>query len=302
MKVAVAGAGDIAKYLVEALRNQDYDVVILTRGPKPFFKNLEQRTADYSLESIRPHLADCDALISSITGYATDFVRIHLDMLEACRTSPRCKRYLPSVWAGNYEEVPDQPLYVGDDLSVILDKLRDQDAVKWTFFCQGWMSDYLLPASQRHFADYGDQWVQNYEKQEFTLYGNGSQKVDFTSAKDATQAVAVLLNHDPSTWENFTCVSGQQMTWLELSELVKLRFPEYKVVKKSLAKSIKQLVARESDASVAVAAYEVMGHSEALSFSPSKIAEHRERYFNGLKFRTLAELLDEAAAQPTSIA
>ncbi|KAI8170746.1 hypothetical protein K4K49_004698 [Colletotrichum sp. SAR 10_70] len=302
MKVAVAGAGDIAKYLVEALRNQDYDVVILTRSPKPFFKKLEQRTTDYSLESIRPHLADCDALISSITGYATDFVRIHLDMLEACRTSPRCKRYLPSVWAGNYEEVPDQPLYVGDDLSVILNKLRDQDAVKWTFFCQGWMSDYLLPASQRHFANYGDRWVQNYEKKEFTLYGHGSQKVDFTSAKDATRALAVLLNHDPSTWENFTCVSGQQMTWLELAELVKSRFSEYTVVKKSLAQSIKQLVAKESDASIAVAVYEIMGHSEALAFSPAKIAEHRKKYFNGLRFRTVAELLDDAAAHPANIA
>ncbi|KAF4835780.1 Oxidoreductase swnR [Colletotrichum tropicale] len=302
MKVAVAGAGDIAKYLVEALRNQGYDVVILTRSPKPFFEQLEQRTTDYSLESILPHLADCDALISSITGYATNFVHIHLDMLEACRTSPRCKIYLPSVWAGNDEEVPDQPRYVGDDLSIILDKLRGQDEVKWTFFCQGWMSDYLLPTSQRHFADYGDRWVQNYEKKEFTLYGNGSQKVDFTSAKDATRAVAVLLNHDPSTWENSTCVSGQQMTWLELSQLVNFRFPEYKVVKKSLAQSVKQLVAKESDASVAVAIYEIMGHSEALAFSPSKIAEHRERYFKGLKFRTVAELLDEAAAQPTSIA
>ncbi|KAF0315780.1 f420-dependent nadp reductase [Colletotrichum asianum] len=267
MKVAVAGAGDIAKYLVEALRNQDYDVVILTRSPKPFFKKLEQRTTDYSLESIRPHLADCDALISSITGYATDF-----------------------------------PLYVGDDLSVILDELRDQDAVKWTFFCQGWMSDYLLPASQRHFADYGDRWVQNYEKQEFTLYGNGSQKVDFTSAKDATRAVAVLLNHDPSTWENFTCVSGQQMTWLELAELVKSRFSGYTVVKKSLAQTIKQLVAKKSDASVAVAVYEIMGHSEALAFSPAKIAEHRKKYFKGLRFRTVAELLDDAAAHPANIA
>ncbi|KAF3799990.1 Oxidoreductase swnR [Colletotrichum gloeosporioides] len=302
MKVAVAGAGDIAKYLVEALRNQDHDVVILTRSPKPFFESLEQRMTDYSLQSIRQHLADCDALISSITGYATDFVRIHLDMLEACRTSPRCKSFLPSVWAGNYEEVPDQPIYVGDDLSVILNKLRAQDEVKWTFFCQGWMSDYLLPTSQRHFADYGDRWVQNYEKKEFTLYGNGSQKVDFTSARDATRAVAVLMNHDPSTWENFTCVSGQQMTWLELSELVKIRFPEYNVVKKSLAQSIKQLVAKESDASVAVAVYEIMGHSEALAFSPTKIAEHRKKYFRGLKFRTVEELLDEAASHPTSIA
>ncbi|KAK2770061.1 f420-dependent nadp reductase [Colletotrichum kahawae] len=280
MKVAVAGAGDIAKYLVEALRDQDYDVVILTRSPKPFFEKFEQRITEYSLKSIQQHLADCDALISSITGYATDFV----------------------LWAGNYEEVPDQTLYVGDDLRVILRKLRAQDEVKWTFFCQGWMSDYLLPASQRHFADYGDRWVPNYEKKEFTLYGNGSQKVDFTSAKDATRAAAVLLGQASSTWENFTCVSGQQMTWLELSELVKVRFPEYTAVRKSLAQSIKQLAAKESDASVSVAVYEIMGHSEALAFSPSKITEHREKYFKGLKFRTVAELLDEAAAHPASIA
>ncbi|KAH0433366.1 f420-dependent nadp reductase [Colletotrichum camelliae] len=301
MKVAVAGAGDIAKYLVEALRDQDYDVIVLTRSPKPFFERFEQRITEYSLKRIQQHLADCDALISSITGYATDFVRIHLDILEACRTSPRCKRYLPSVWAGNYEEVPDQTLYVGDDLRVILRKLRAQDEVKWTFFCQGWMSDCLLPALQRHFTDYGDRWVQTYKNKEFTLYGNGSQKVDFTSAKDATRAVAVLLGQDSSTWENFTCVSGQQMTWLELSELVKVSFPEYTIVKKSLSQSIKQLVAKESDASVAVAVYEIMGHSEAFAFSSTKIAEHREKYFKGLKFRPVIELLDEAAAHSTSI-
>lgn len=301
MKVAVAGAGDIAKYLIEALEEQGYDVVIVTRSRKPYFERFEQRITDLSLSSFKQHISDCDVLISSITSYANDFKGIHLTMLEACRASERCKRFLPSVWAGNYEDVPDQPLYLGDDLGIILDHLRAQNEVKWTYFCQGWMSDYLLPASQRHFADYGQRWVQDYEAKVFTLYGNGSQKVDFTAAKDAARAVATLLSHDASTWEDFTCVSGQQMTWLELSQLVTARFPEYRVIRKSLAASIKQFVARDSKASVEAAVYEIMGHSEALAFSPQKIASHREKFFKTLKFRTVDELLDEAAARPASI-
>ena len=91
------------------------------------------------------------------------------------------------------------------------------------------------------------------------------------------------------------------MTWLELSQLVTARFPEYRVIRKSLAASIKQFVARDSKASVEAAIYEIMGHSEALAFSPQKIASHQEKFFKNLKFRTVDELLDEAAARPASV-
>ncbi|KAL2675737.1 hypothetical protein Neosp_011928 [[Neocosmospora] mangrovei] len=298
MKVAIAGLGDVSKYLLEELPKEGHSVVALTRSLKPQITTVEQRVTDYSVSDLKKHLADCDAVVSAITIHAPEFASIHLAILQACKESPKCKRFLPSAWAGNYEEVNDQPLYAGEDLLPILEALRAQKDVYWTFFCQGWMVDYILPSNQRHLADFGERWVQNYEAKVFTLYGNGAQKVDFTSARDTTHAVGVLLNHDPSTWEEFTCVSGQQMTWRELWEFVKSREPEYRLQKKSLAQSIKQFIAKRSKAEVAASMYEVMGHSDALAFPDGKVERHREKFFKGMKFRTPAELYDEAVANP----
>ncbi|KAF7536525.1 hypothetical protein G7Z17_g13033 [Cylindrodendrum hubeiense] len=297
MKVALAGLGDVSKYLMEELPKEGHEVIALTRSLKPHV-TLEQRVTDYSVADLKRQLVDCDAVVSAITIHAPEFASIHLALLEACNESPGCKRFLPSVWAGNYKEVSDQPLYAGEDLLPILDALRGQKEVNWTFFCQGWMVDYILPSNQRYLADFGERWVQNYQTKVFTLYGNGSQKVDFTSARDTAHAVAILLNNDPGTWEEFTCISGQQMTWRELWEFIKAREPEYTVQKKSLAESIKKFIAKESNQKVAAAMYEVMGHSEALAFPEGKVEQHRKKYFKRMKFRTPAELYDEAAAKP----
>lgn len=81
-------------------------------------------------------------------------------------------------------------------------------------------------------------------------------------------------------------------------EFIQSRKPRYTFHKKSLAQSIKQFIAKESNEKVAAAMYEVMGHSEALPFSEGKVEQHREKYFKGIKFRTTAELYDEAAANP----
>jgi len=298
MKVAIAGLGDVSKYLLEELPKAGHGIIVLTRSLKPHVTAVEQRVTDYSVLDLKRHIVDCDAIVSAITIHAPEFVSIHLALLQACQESPRCKRFLPSVWAGNYEQVQDQPLYAGEDLLPILEACRGQEAVGWTFFCQGWMVDYILPSNQRHLTDFGERWVQDYKTKTFTLYGNGSQKVDFTSARDATRAVGILLNHDLSTWEEFTCVSGQQMTWLELYDIIKSREPEYTVQKKSLAQSIKQFIDKESHDKIAAAMYEVMGHSEALAFPEGKVELHREKFFKGMKFRTPEELYDEAAANP----
>lgn len=298
MKVAIAGLGDVSKYLLEELPKEGHEVVVLTRSQKPHIKAVEQRVTDYSVSDLKQHLTDCDAVVSAITIHAPEFASIHLAILDACKQSARCKRFLPSSWAGNYEEVNDQPLFAGEDLLPILDALRAQKEVSWTFFCQGWMVDYILPTKSRHLADFGERWVQNYETKVYTLYGNGSQKVDFTSARDTTHAVGVLLKHDRSTWEEFTCVSGQRMTWRELYDFIKSREPEYTLQKKSLAQSIKQFMAKESKDKVAASMYEVMGHSEALAFPDGKVERHREKYFKNMKFRTPAELYDEALRNP----
>lgn len=298
MKVAVSGIGGVAKYLLDELPKQGHEVVAVTRSRKPYLGPVEQRLTDYSVEDLKRHINDCDAVVSCITAHSPEFTSVQLAILQACKETSKCKRFLPSAWAGNYEEVPDQPLFAGPGLETINNTLRAQNEVRWTIFCQGWMSDYVLPSHQRYFDDLGDRLVQNYERMIFTLYGNGSQKVDFTSGRDAAQAVCVLLHHDANDWEDFTCVSGQRMTWHELWDLIKAQSPEYQLKKKSLAQSIKQLIANESEAAVAAAMYEIMGHSEALAFPEGKIERHRQKYFQSLKFRTVAELLEDARENP----
>src|SRR5262249_53998969 len=156
-------------------------------------------------------------------------------------------------------------------LETIIAAFRTQKEVKWTIFCQGWMSDYILPASQRYFDDLGDRWVQNYDTKVFTLYGNGSQSVDFTSGTDTARAVGTLLRCNADDWEEFTCVSGQRMTWLELWKFIQTYDPEYRLVRKSLAQSIRQVIANENESLAAAAMYEIMGHSEALAFPEGKV-------------------------------
>lgn len=300
MKVAISGPGGIARYLIDELPKQGHEIVVITRSSKAFLDELgvSQRVTDYSVEDLEMHLHDCDAVICAIKDGTPGFTPCQLALIDACKLSPKCKRFIPSVWGGNVEDVPDQPIATGNSLASILEALRSQDDIKWTCFCQGWMSDYLLPSNQRYFHDLGEYWVQDYDNKVFTLYGRGTQTVDFTSGRDTARAVAVLLNHDANDWEPFTCISGARTTWYGLWEFVKSRDPEWTLKSKSLAQSIKQLMAEEGETSLVAAMYEIMGHSEALFFPAGKVERHREKYFKGLRFRGLEELVEEAAENP----
>lgn len=52
LKIAIAGAGDMARYFTEELLNKSIQVVILTRSKKGWFynfNNIELRLVDFSL-------------------------------------------------------------------------------------------------------------------------------------------------------------------------------------------------------------------------------------------------------------
>lgn len=132
------------------------------------------------------------------------------------------------------------------------------------------MPDYLLPSNQRYFHNLGEYWVQDYDNNVFTLYGRGTQTVNFTSGRDTARAVTIMLNHDANDWEPFTCISGAQTTWYGLREFVKRRDSEWTLKSECLAQSIKQFMAGEGGTSLMAAMYEVMSYSEALLFPAGK--------------------------------
>lgn len=302
MKVAIVAVGELARYFIEELRAQNHEVITISRSKKDHLDKLgiTQHVSDYSVSSLTDILNDCDAVICTIRGGVPNFLDVHKAILEACKSSPICKRFIPSAWAGNLEEFPDEPLEWSDELQPMLQALSAQDEVSWSAISPGWYADYVYPARQRYLGDIGEMWPQNHKDKVFTLYGNGSQLVNFTSVRDTARATIMLLGHDRHEWEDYTYVSGEQLTWKQLSDFIIQRDGEYTVKRKSLASSIRQYIARDNEASVAVAIFEIWGHTEALVFPWEKVERHRKKFFGGMKFRNFAELADEAAAAPAS--
>ncbi|PSN58616.1 NAD(P)-binding protein [Corynespora cassiicola Philippines] len=304
MKVAIAGPGGLARYLIEELPKEGHEAVVLTRSHKGFLEALgvAQRITDYSnVAELSSQIADCDALVCTIISYSPTWVSDQVALLEACKQSPKCKSFIPALWGGNTEDVPDQPMGVEHGLVPLLKALEGQKEVAWTMLCQGWFCDYVLPTSQRYMKDIGDAWPQNLKEKVFTMYGRGTQKVDFTSARDTAHATAVLLSQDSSTWEPYTYISGQQMTWYELYETIKSRDPTYTVKTKSLAQSIDQYIARESEEKIFVALHEILGFSEALWVPRERLDAHKQKFFKTVKFRSVGELIDEGTANPKKV-
>src|ERR1700761_2356391 len=98
MRVAVAGAGDLGRCVV----------VILPRTKKAWCEgqSIAFHATHYSIPSILSAISDCDALISTILDYSLNSATVHLALLEACKQSKKCKRYIPSEYGGNVRDFP----------------------------------------------------------------------------------------------------------------------------------------------------------------------------------------------------
>lgn len=134
----------------------------------------------------------------------------------------------------------------------------------------------------------------------FIILGPGTQLVNFTPVRDVAKAVAILLD-SKEAWEPFTYLSGEQLTWNELFAVVKAHDPEWKSKNKPLADTINQLVANKSPEDVLFVQFEVQSYAGALALPKEKVQRQREKYFKGLHFRGIGELMEEAAANPGTI-
>lgn len=303
MQVAIVAVGALARYIAEELLTAGHQVIAVSRSKKEWLDQLSipHRTTDYSVASLTDLLADCDAAICTLVSGIPEYVPIHLAILTACRATTRCRRFIPSLWGGNLEDFPNEMLEWSEEEMPVFEALRAQNEVKWTGICVGWFADYILPASQRYLNDIGDIWPQNHTDKVFTLYGLGSQRVNLVAARDVAAAVARLLTDDAEKWDEFICVSGEQMTWAELFAFSKRQDPQWEVKRKGLSESVRQYMANEDEWSRIVALFEILGHSEAIHFPQKRVEQHRANYFAGMRFRTLEELASEAAANPDKV-
>lgn len=302
MKVAIAGSGNVAQYLIEELPASSHQVVVLTRSTRPEQKAFEQRQTDYSIASLIGVLEDCDALVSTVADFQNPSAatKVHLDMLEACRQSTKCKTFIPSEWTLNVEDYPEQPMFLVEANQTLHQRLKQETSIRWTIICNSWFADYVVPQRQRFLRDIGQAWPMDHTNKVFTIYGPGTQLVDFTSVRDVAKAVAVLLNSkDP--WEQYTYLSGDQLSWNELFAIVKMHDPQWTSQKKPLAETIRQIADKASPESIYLGYFEIQSYAGALTFPKEKVQRQRSKYFGEVHFRTVEEILAAAARQPDKI-
>lgn len=302
MKVAIAGSGNVAQYLIEEFGASGHQIVVLTRSAKPEQKAFEQRQTDYSIASLVGVLEDCDALVSTVADFQNPpaATKAHLDMLEACRQSTKCKTFIPSEWTLNVEDYPEQPMFLAEANQTLHQTLKQETSIRWTIICNSWFADYVVPQRQRYLRDIGQAWPMDHLNKVFTIYGPGTQLFDLTSVRDVAKAVAVLLD-SKEPWEQYTYLSGDQLSWNELFALVKRWDPQWTSQTKPLAASIRQIADNVSLESAYVGYFEIQSYAGALTLPKEKVQRQRAKYFPQVHFRTIEEILATAARQPDTI-
>ncbi|KAF2027264.1 f420-dependent NADP reductase [Setomelanomma holmii] len=294
MKIAIAGAGDLARYFAEEFLNDGHDLVVLSRNQKPWFqrKDISFRITDYSVSSLTETIGDCDGLVSAILDYSMASATVHLAMLEACKTSPKCKRFIPSEYAGNTDEYPDQPTFYFANHEPVRQALRQQTEIMWTLFNLGWLTDYMVPPNLRYIKDIGDFHPIRLDEKTMVIPGSGEEQIAFTSARDGAKAISKLFKHD--SWEEITYVCGQTTTWNAIGEILGKHGIPLQISHQSVEELEKQISDAESEDKVVAAQYAIWSTSGAGSLPQKKMKRQAVKYFQGVHFRTVEEFLVDA--------
>ncbi|PCD26091.1 hypothetical protein BFJ63_vAg15091 [Fusarium oxysporum f. sp. narcissi] len=296
--IALVGPGELAHYLLEELAKQ-HDVLVLTRSSKNWILDLnvsQQLIKDYSAESVLPYLQNREVLISTLSITDSSAIDVHLGLLDACTRSKSCKKFIPSEFTGNIRDEPMQPIFYYETHEPIREALRQQDNVAWTLFCNGWFMDYVVPASNRHFKD-GQSFAMNWKTKVIKVYGKGTHVFDLTCGRDVGKALAELVKYDE--WEEYTFIRGETISWQGLFDVVHRRDPTWTKQTVPFAQSLKLIVDNGEDK--VRGQLEVYAHSDGALLPDDDVQAQRAKYFQGIKFRSLEEFLDEAEAHPNRI-
>lgn len=295
MRVAIAGSGSFAKHFVDELPRAGIEVVVLTRSHKDYFDGkpgvIEQRVTNYSsVDELTKHISDCDALISTILDITTEFLDANTALIEACKLSPKCKRFIPSEFGGNVEEFPEAPDSMFKYNLAIKEILRAQQEIEWTVISLGLLMDYIVPPANRYHADFEFAPV-SYSQKTISFPGSGDDKLALTSVRDVARAVAALLKN-PAKWRPYTYVQGEVASWFEIAESIKSvgLIPDLKV----------EIIQMAPDVAVFAEIVD-MYSSGAMLFDQTKVKQDKAEFFPDIHFRSMRELLEEVKADPTTI-
>lgn len=304
--IAVAGLGDVAKYVVEELNvlvssNKSIQIVLLSRESRPWFDqqpNAIFRVTDYSAESLIKHLADVDVLISLVHSNDQFYNDAHEAMITACKASPRCKRFIPSECGGDIEKFPEHPEFYVPTRGAIRKLLETQNEIEYTLFNQGWFMDYFIPADRSHMKRILPVWPLDFEQGTIRIPGTGDEPVTFTAARDTGKALARLATSN-SKWEKYTYVAGETTTWNKVIQLIEKIYPN-----KKLKRTHKPLEELEQDRAkhfhdedpteLWLAFMDLWNATGASAMPMEKVEQQRQKYFAGIYFSNIEEFIQTA--------
>ncbi|KAK1148118.1 hypothetical protein N8T08_010757 [Aspergillus melleus] len=158
--IVIAGASDVAKYLIEELiasnPSNPPHIGVLTRSlsNRPWFTSnphISLHVTDYSAPSIQPILnqAKATALFSFLHSNDPAFYNTaHEAMLMACRNSETCKRFVPSEYGGDIDRFPGLPRFYDSTHRVFRETIADEKDVEWTLVNGGWFMDYIVQGNK----------------------------------------------------------------------------------------------------------------------------------------------------------
>jgi nucleoside-diphosphate-sugar epimerase len=304
MRVAVAGYGDLTRYICEEFPKAGHELVILTRSHKSQLENygFVQVITDYTLSSLKNSLAGCEVLISMISDMSSVYTDVHHNLLRACQESPNCKRFIPAEFAANIEAYPDQPGFYYSTHEPVRESLRNQNVVEWTLVCIGWLADYFVPAENRYIKDIGEFHPVNREENRIVIPGTGNEPVDFTWARDVARGLAALVKAPLGSWEPYTFMSGERSCWNEATELIQQRCcPDISSRHLSLFSIVEMVKTAKDENTLVLADYYLLNICQACALFPNKVQAHRKKYFPDVRFRTLREGLSYFNEHPNSI-
>lgn len=304
MRVAIAGCGDLTHYICEEFVKAGHVVVILTRHHKPQLdhRGVAQAITDYTLSSLRAPLAGCEVLISTISDISSAYTDVHRTLILACQESPKCKRFIPAEFVANIEAYPDQPGFYYSSHEPIREMLRKQSEIEWTLVCIGWLTDYFVPVNNRHIKDIGElhpiQWVDD----KIEIPGTGNEPVDFTWARDVVGGLASLVKAPPGSWEPYTFMSGERSCWNDTAKIIQQKYrPDSSIEHRSLHTVAEMIKAAKNENTLMLANYCLLSISQACAIPLDKVQAHREKFFPGVRFRTLQDGLSQLDECPNMI-
>lgn len=179
--------------------------------------------------------------------------------------------------------------------------LRAQDNVKWTLICNGWFMDYLLASSKRYLRDLDRAWMIDLKEKKFDLYGDGSQKVSLTSARDVAHVMLALVEGDANEWDEYTRICAQAISYRELYDLLQKRNAGYTIKKVTFSEIINALTHNEDADDRILDELRIMGFTNVSYLPEAKCIGWDTGMLRGVKGRNIETLLNEAENNPDRI-